>query len=72
MTDISLTNLKELAEIILKHLCVLSDKSQRIHIVSEDWRKENGFFSFKKVKKEDLGGYIPVKNDSWQNSGTDY
>ncbi|PKU43102.1 rna-directed dna polymerase from mobile element hypothetical protein [Limosa lapponica baueri] len=50
----------ELADVIVKSLSIVFERSWRIGEVPEDWRKANVTSVFKKGKKEDPGNYRPA------------
>ena len=52
--------LRELAEVTVRSLSIIFDKSWETGEVPEDWRKANLTPVFKKGKKEDPGNYRPV------------
>ncbi|PKU29730.1 rna-directed dna polymerase from mobile element jockey-like [Limosa lapponica baueri] len=53
--------LRELADVIVKPLSIIFERSQRTGEVPEDWREANVTPVFKKGKKENPGNYRPVR-----------
>jgi len=51
--------LRELADVIVEPLSIISERSWRTGEVPEDWKKANVTPVFKKGKKEDPGNYGP-------------
>ncbi|PKU42688.1 rna-directed dna polymerase from mobile element hypothetical protein [Limosa lapponica baueri] len=62
--------LRELADVIVKLISIIFDKSWRTGEVPEDWRKANVMPVFKKGKKEDLGNYSQPHFHPWKGDGT--
>ncbi|GAB0205687.1 mitochondrial enolase superfamily member 1 [Grus japonensis] len=52
--------LRELADVIVRPLSIIFERSWRTGEVPEDWRKASVTLVFKKGKKEDPGNYRPV------------
>jgi len=52
--------LRDLTNVIAKHLSIILERSWRTEEVPEDWRKASVTPAFKKGKKEDPGNYRPV------------
>lgn len=56
--------LRELADVIVRRLWIIFERSWSLGKAKEDWEKANVTPVFRKGKEEDLGSYRPIPGSS--------